>query len=166
MYTSVERDKDDVARLVSTPIYAGTDPSQMWKMEKCEHEFSRDALAETHLEAYPSLRLHMEKCKCGAMRGVTTGPEKELLESIGLTPTPEAKTENDNCLNGLRCPKCKTREPLEIYAECRVVMYDDGSDTASEFEWDENSHINCPHCGHGGKASEFGEKAHAGKRGA
>lgn len=63
---------------------------------------------------------------------------------------------NDNCLAGMQCPECESREPFVISAGCQVEMWDAGSEHAFEFEWDKNSWVMCKNCGHGAKAKEFG----------
>lgn len=62
---------------------------------------------------------------------------------------------NENCLEGLACPQCGSLEPFGIHATCRVVMYDNGSDHATEYDWDDTDHIECETCGHGGTVKSF-----------
>jgi len=62
---------------------------------------------------------------------------------------------NENCLNGIQCPNCGALEPFYITATCNVKVYDDGTEDAFDFCWDNNSLIQCPSCGHLKKVMDF-----------
>jgi ssDNA-binding Zn-finger/Zn-ribbon topoisomerase 1 len=68
---------------------------------------------------------------------------------------PKGKTENNDCLDGLRCPECKALEPFQISSMCQAVWTDDGVGDTYEFEYDKASYISCLECGHGGQVQEF-----------
>lgn len=70
----------------------------------------------------------------------------------------EKKTENTNCLAGIKCPKCGALEPFDISARTNVVMSDDGSDpdeSHGDLEWDNDSDCLCLSCRHRGKVGDF-----------
>lgn len=62
---------------------------------------------------------------------------------------------NENCLIGLRCPKCGQEEPLQIRASTWVTMYDDSSGECTELDWDDSSEIICDGCNASGTVGEF-----------
>jgi hypothetical protein len=75
-----------------------------------------------------------------------------------------AKTENTNCLAGMKCPKCGALEPFDILAITTVMMFDDGTDPdepQGDLEWDDESSCLCLACRHTGKVRDF--KASPGK---
>ena len=63
--------------------------------------------------------------------------------------------ENDNCLAGLRCPDCLQEERLDIEGSSVFKVFDDGTDGHSDVEWDDDSFVHCPECGHDGTLAEF-----------
>ncbi len=68
------------------------------------------------------------------------------------------KTENTNCLTGIKCPKCDALEPFDISARTNVIMFDDGSDpedSHGDLEWDNDSFCLCLSCRHRGKVIDF-----------
>lgn len=63
---------------------------------------------------------------------------------------------NNNVLAGYRCPKCKSEGPFNIYGEAYFRdVTDDGVTEFSDFEWSDESPMNCVRCGFSGKAREF-----------
>jgi len=64
-------------------------------------------------------------------------------------------TRNENCLAGIACPKCGSPEPFHIVATAQFVVFDSGTDEYSDVEWDDDSLIACPNCGHSGTVIEF-----------
>ena len=64
---------------------------------------------------------------------------------------------NENCLKGIKCPKCGNEDRLFIVATILADVTDDGADIAkhSSVEWDCNSHARCPDCGESGPLSNF-----------
>lgn len=55
---------------------------------------------------------------------------------------------NTNCLEGLRCPKCKNEVSLLISGVCLFEVYDDGAEPCGHTEWGERSLCICPRCNH------------------
>ena len=53
---------------------------------------------------------------------------------------------NDNCLDGLQCPRCGSREPFEIGIRAIATVYDSGTDGTRGYEWDANSPARCVSC--------------------
>lgn len=54
---------------------------------------------------------------------------------------------NDNCLSGLKCPKCGNEEPLNIEVTLIMQVYDDGTELEyNDVEWNDDSYCECPDC--------------------
>lgn len=62
---------------------------------------------------------------------------------------------NDNCLEGLACPKCGNDSELIIEAKTLAAVTDDGAEAFGDMEWDESSFAQCPECKHHGCLREF-----------
>ena len=65
---------------------------------------------------------------------------------------------NTNCLQDIQCPKCGYRDRFFISATITADVTDDGSEIADnrgDFEWDDNSPIECHACGATGTVGEF-----------
>jgi predicted RNA-binding Zn-ribbon protein involved in translation (DUF1610 family) len=64
---------------------------------------------------------------------------------------------NENCLEGLKCPKCGNEDRFFILATIVADVTDDGADIAkhSDMEWDSASDTRCPDCGETGLLSQF-----------
>lgn len=63
---------------------------------------------------------------------------------------------NENCLRGIKCPKCNNEDSFKIAVTKMVLMTDDGSeDTSGDEEWNGDSYIECTECGASGKVEEF-----------
>ena len=74
---------------------------------------------------------------------------------------------NQNCLEGMNCPKCGAEEPFKILVESIVTMYDNGSEDQEHAEWGPQSYCECKKCGHFGRAWQFtisSREAHKVKR--
>ncbi len=54
---------------------------------------------------------------------------------------------NENCLQGMRCPRCGSEEPFIIKISTLMRFFDDGSDTHGDVEWDASSPCTCEACG-------------------
>jgi hypothetical protein len=67
--------------------------------------------------------------------------------------------ENENCLEGIRCPKCKQQDRFYIVGTCTFEVTDDGSEAIGDHEWDGDSTIACSECNHSGKVKEFARPA-------
>ena len=65
---------------------------------------------------------------------------------------------NENCLAGVKCPKCGNEGKFFIHASAEFEVTDDGTDLYSGVGWDENSCIRCADCGHNGRVSDFTER--------
>lgn len=62
---------------------------------------------------------------------------------------------NENCLSGMRCPKCGSFEPFSISGTACFKVWDDGSDEFTQGpEWDEDSVCSCS-CGYQGTVKDF-----------
>ena len=64
-------------------------------------------------------------------------------------------THNDNCLAGIRCPKCKQQEEFRIECKAMVDVTDDGTDDPRNIGWLDSSYIECAECSHHGKVHDF-----------
>ena len=64
---------------------------------------------------------------------------------------------NTNCLEGMRCPKCKQEDTLHIIASVTLEVTDDGSEAIGDQEWDDTNPCHCPECKYKGTVGEFRE---------
>lgn len=65
---------------------------------------------------------------------------------------------NENCLAGIKCPKCEHTESFKIRAYVWIEVEDEGVDPMmpkQDIEWDEENLIDCQECGHVGKLGGF-----------
>jgi DNA-directed RNA polymerase subunit RPC12/RpoP len=62
---------------------------------------------------------------------------------------------NVNCLEGMACPKCGSEEPFYISATATFLVYDDGTVSHAEVEWEQEASIKCDSCGHLGVVADF-----------
>lgn len=62
---------------------------------------------------------------------------------------------NENCLEGMRCPKCKQEDRFKIVGMVTFDVTDDGSEAIGDHEWDRNSPCSCPECDHDGIVKNF-----------
>jgi len=53
---------------------------------------------------------------------------------------------NQNCLQGIKCPKCGNEDRFKIQASIACHVTDEGSEPDGDHEWDETSHTICPVC--------------------
>jgi hypothetical protein len=65
------------------------------------------------------------------------------------------KNPNQNCLEGMQCPACKSYGPFAIAISAIAVIHDDGADNYGDTEWDGGSYCSCPDCDHDGIVSDF-----------
>lgn len=63
--------------------------------------------------------------------------------------------ENENCLAGMRCPKCHAKEPFDIEATSVFRVYDDGTEEHTNVEWGDDSSCACRGCGYVATVKEF-----------
>ncbi len=62
---------------------------------------------------------------------------------------------NENCLEGMRCPKCQSYGPFTIHGDALFEVHDDGSDEFEELSWEDNAVCKCKSCGLAAKVSAF-----------
>lgn len=65
------------------------------------------------------------------------------------------KKKNDNCLEGMQCPKCKSLEPFVVVAKCFALVHDDGISDSWNYEWGHNAFCECTECNHAGTVKDF-----------
>lgn len=63
---------------------------------------------------------------------------------------------NRNCLKGMRCPKCRSEGPFRVQATSIFLVYDDGTDSHEDTEWEPESYCACVACQHEATVREFG----------
>lgn len=68
-------------------------------------------------------------------------------------------TENENCLAGMACPKCKSKGPFRIVATCWALVSDDGIEDTTEHEWEVDAACICARCKHDAKVKDFESKS-------
>jgi hypothetical protein len=66
---------------------------------------------------------------------------------------------NANCLEGKRCPSCGSYGPFEILVSMKVLLYDNGTDSAEDgtTEYNDASPTTCCSCQYEGKFDDFDE---------
>lgn len=66
---------------------------------------------------------------------------------------------NSNCLEGKRCPECRSHGPFEVVARMRVLLYDNGIDDAKDgtIEYDGDARTICYSCRYEGQFGDFDE---------
>jgi hypothetical protein len=62
---------------------------------------------------------------------------------------------NENCLAGIRCPKCGQEARFYISGESTFDVSDDGTDGNGDIEWNSMSWIQCAECEEDGEMWEF-----------
>ena len=64
---------------------------------------------------------------------------------------------NENCLRGIRCPKCGSETEFDIVVEVVARLQDDGVHEYREPDWGSTSTIQCREfpCEHSGTVAEF-----------
>jgi hypothetical protein len=64
---------------------------------------------------------------------------------------------NQNCLQNIQCPNCKSEGPFVITVETNVLMNDDGwTETSGDTDdWGSWSYIRCDSCDEVGIVREF-----------
>lgn len=69
-----------------------------------------------------------------------------------------SEKENSNCLEGMRCPKCKSLGPFIIETLKQFLVSDEGTeDVGSDTHWDGDSYCRCQECDTDGKVWDFTE---------
>ena len=62
---------------------------------------------------------------------------------------------NDNCLDGMACPKCNHWDDFVIHISGYAVVTDDGTEDTEGCDWDADSFCKCRSCGFIGKVKDF-----------
>ncbi len=67
---------------------------------------------------------------------------------------------NENCLAGIKCPRCGNEDRFLISASIVADVTDAGADIAShsDIPWDDESSTICPDCGEAGELGHFHTK--------
>jgi len=65
---------------------------------------------------------------------------------------------NDNCLEGMKCPKCNSYGPFRIGISTVVIHGDDGIiDSPNDNHWDNTSFCGCCDCNYTATVLQFCE---------
>lgn len=64
---------------------------------------------------------------------------------------------NDNCLEGIECPKCGEHDEIQVVATSVFSLLDNGTDHHTDVEYDSDAFVYCTNseCGHEGKLADF-----------
>lgn len=62
---------------------------------------------------------------------------------------------NENCLEGIKCPKCGYDESFEVEVTGLVTLTDEGYGYITDGEYDDDSYCRCGNCSHEGKMRDF-----------
>lgn len=62
---------------------------------------------------------------------------------------------NGNCLGGMACPECGSEGPFEIVSNVWAVVCDDGVQSVSQAEWEDDAACRCTACSHGADVKAF-----------
>jgi hypothetical protein len=62
---------------------------------------------------------------------------------------------NNNCLRGIKCPRCGQEDRFRITAIITCIVTDDGSDPVGDHYWDDDSSTSCPECEFHGSLKQF-----------
>jgi hypothetical protein len=62
---------------------------------------------------------------------------------------------NENCLEGLECPKCGNHDELDIAAIAWLRVVDKGTGDYKDPEWNDGSACRCPRCGYVATVASF-----------
>ena len=62
---------------------------------------------------------------------------------------------NDNCLKGIRCPKCKQEDEFLIYASSWFEFTDEGASEFWNVDYNGDAPIRCSKCGERGTVAGF-----------
>lgn len=70
-------------------------------------------------------------------------------------PGEEMTRQNENCLEGFRCPKCDSTDMFDIVGEALFTVTDDGTTDFTDVEWGPDSACVCRRCQEKGKVRDF-----------
>ena len=62
---------------------------------------------------------------------------------------------NENCLEGMKCPKCGNEDVFRISCEVVCKVTDEGAEGFGDTYWDDESWCYCSHCEKEGKVKDF-----------
>lgn len=65
------------------------------------------------------------------------------------------KTQNSNCLIGMRCPQCRQVDRFYITGSSLFEMMDDGSVSHNDIEYGDDAYCRCPDCDWTGTVNEL-----------
>lgn len=78
------------------------------------------------------------------------------VDELGLSKTAVfGESENDNCLERIKCPVCGNEKSFVITVTTPMTFSDDGADRVGDTDWDRLSDIECTKCHHTGQVWEF-----------
>lgn len=104
-------------------------------------------------------RLIRDFCRDAAQRLVDTKaddiPPHVRPVLLSIQGRVSQKAVNDNCLKGLRCPKCGSLGPFSIGTYSSAIVHDDGIAETSDHDWDKDSPCTCQACDKDGKVADF-----------
>ena len=63
---------------------------------------------------------------------------------------------NENCLEGMKCPKCGHEDSFGIACDIVMLVTDEGvSDNVGDYDWDDDAYCECRECIHSGTVKDF-----------
>lgn len=62
---------------------------------------------------------------------------------------------NTNCLEGMRCPGCRSEGPFQIQTVCFATVCDDGIEETVNHSWDGDDYCYCLSCEYQGDVDDF-----------
>ena len=65
------------------------------------------------------------------------------------------QTNNDNCLAGAKCPKCKSSGPFTLRIKCTAIVSDNGLGDIANIDWNNETRCLCTGCGYSAKFGAF-----------
>lgn len=94
--------------------------------------------------------VHSSKCDGYCDHGDMKAPHRNAC-----LPDMTAPSTNENCLDGIRCPRCGNEGSFRIAATSTFLVVDDGTEEYQDVEWDSASRIDCTGCYHSGTVADF-----------
>lgn len=64
---------------------------------------------------------------------------------------------NENCLKGKRCPACKSYDSFSVSGQACFTLFDDGTDSHGDIEFNNDGFAECLECHHKGSWGTFDE---------
>lgn len=81
--------------------------------------------------------------------------DRGSIVSFGRTALLTVPMPNTNCLEGIACPVCHSKEPFLIEMTATIQIWDDGTEAHGDTTWEDTSPITCCECGHEGVVKDF-----------